>query len=592
MLLWLASFALQGAKGEFQFLGWAALVMLSCALAAHSIDEVKGLPWLTLTTWILGIALSYIYALDRSLGVMRTLQLIVLGWAWILLQKERWNYDAFLSVSRGLAVCTAVYTTYTLVMRHDFAGYLPTNPNFNAAWMTVLSILFLDATFETRSSKENLLWVLHGGLSLWLALLVLYGTSRSSWLGLCAGGAYVLYHRKVPKMVWLLFALASMVLLSQSSFWIKLHLHLFDEDTLTDRLRFWGIAIQMIARYPLTGYGPGNFELGFLQFAFPVMTSAVHYGKITGFAHNGFLQLISEVGLPLGAWVILNAFIIWIVPQGRRPSYPVPIKAALLCLFPAIMFNVVLEMPFIAYTTLFLLRGLQSDQQAPQSEEQSNPQPKMLLQILWVLTSLAILCGSLRAFLIYKDKWGVLLRYTPSDAMAWHMQGFRETLPSQAAFDHRKATQKAPQNPYYWESLGNALESNSTIQDSPEAFLSYRQATLLAPSRATNYLSIARLLFRLGDPRAAIPWIKKARQLEPFYWECDLWLARCYARLGNTRHAAFILRQLRARRLATSTKDPSSPNMSSSYETTILAYDDRVIASELKMLQSHPVHVE
>jgi tetratricopeptide (TPR) repeat protein len=206
----------------------------------------------------------------------------------------------------------------------------------------------------------------------------------------------------------------------------------------------------------------------------------------------------------------------------------------------------------------------------------------LLLSLSWLsLGGLA-----LRERWVQQERWEDVIRWNPGDAQAWEAQGrlAKDSLTAAKAFS--KAVQYSPSQPYYRESLAGALEALGPSYRT-EAEEHYRRAWELAPSRALNALSIGRLYYRDGKFKEALPYFESAQRIEPHYWESDLWIARCWKRLGEKRKAQFILRALQRRHndfvlyQKRMVADLPSQAMPSGYEAEILRYDDAVVRREL-----------
>lgn len=92
-----------------------------------------------------------------------------------------------------------------------------------------------------------------------------------------------------------------------------------DRDTASERLEVWGAAWEMSKDYPLTGVGPGNFA-HFLQFYRP--------GRDQMGAHNSYLQMLAETGLPgVVLYVIFFLGVLVLLEKVRQLPYKVGEKA-------------------------------------------------------------------------------------------------------------------------------------------------------------------------------------------------------------------------------------------------------------------------
>ena len=110
---------------------------------------------------------------------------------------------------------------------------------------------------------------------------------------------------------WLWLALIIIPLLLLASLSTRELLLRFSELTATQgvtgnvRMQIWSDTLHVISAYPWTGCGLGAFERG--MFAFK--TAAPSY--TVDFAHNDYLQMIAELGLP--GVILLGALVVFVV---------------------------------------------------------------------------------------------------------------------------------------------------------------------------------------------------------------------------------------------------------------------------------------
>lgn len=76
------------------------------------------------------------------------------------------------------------------------------------------------------------------------------------------------------------------------------------------RISIWKSAFSIIKDHPFLGTGLGTFQDAFLGYSFPVEGVFARFGKKASFAHNEYLQLVSEMGIfVLGVFIwLLCAF--------------------------------------------------------------------------------------------------------------------------------------------------------------------------------------------------------------------------------------------------------------------------------------------
>jgi putative inorganic carbon (HCO3(-)) transporter len=88
--------------------------------------------------------------------------------------------------------------------------------------------------------------------------------------------------------------------------------HLLTAEPL--RYLVWQGAVEMIEERPLTGWGIGAFGLAYVRFKSPVFDNVTQY-----YAHNDYLQLAAELGLPgLACFVWLIGTAVWMTVRSWR----------------------------------------------------------------------------------------------------------------------------------------------------------------------------------------------------------------------------------------------------------------------------------
>jgi O-antigen ligase len=204
----------------------------------------------------------------------------------------------------GLEV-TAVTGTY--VNRNHFAGLL--EMAFPVAAMAAVAAL------EDRRRVQVTAWA---GVAPCLLLGIVMSLSRMGFAAtLCAVGFIgllfvVARHRRLAVWRWaipLAAPVCILLLLPTKELKQRFAYMAASEDVNTDtRVAIWRDTMQLIASQKWTGTGPGAYERGLYRFktAKPVNT--------VDFAHNDYLQLLAELGIP--GCILLAALAGWII---RRP---------------------------------------------------------------------------------------------------------------------------------------------------------------------------------------------------------------------------------------------------------------------------------
>ncbi|MFP5214175.1 MAG: O-antigen ligase family protein [Acidobacteriota bacterium] len=80
----------------------------------------------------------------------------------------------------------------------------------------------------------------------------------------------------------------------------------------SDRVRIWQDTVEMIKDHPLTGTGLGTFPASIMLYQ-----SHLTDDLLIEHAHNDYLELTAEAGIPLAAFVILFSWGYWCVMAGR-----------------------------------------------------------------------------------------------------------------------------------------------------------------------------------------------------------------------------------------------------------------------------------
>ena len=191
-----------------------------------------------------------------------------------------------------------------------------------------------------------------------------------------------------------------------------------------------------------------------------------------------------------------------------------------------------------------------------------------------------------------QNKWENIIHWNPRDATAWRNWANQQTDESRVLYGLNRAVNLVPAQVFFHEAFANALEGSRHPEYLSQAVKEYARALDCSPSRAIDALAIGRNLYKMGEYSLAIEWFQKARQIEPQYWESDLWIARCLFQLHYQRRAFWVLRYLKDRRerylnfRASIILDISSQNLPADYDKVVLAYDPRVVEREITIYKS------
>jgi O-antigen ligase len=133
-----------------------------------------------------------------------------------------------------------------------------------------------------------------------LAVAVALTSTRSAWVGVCAGAAVLFSLKDFRLFTALPIVLAVFIALAPTAI-TKRFFSTFDlkDPTNRDRVAMLHIGERMIAARPLTGVGPNMVQRLYAEYRGP---DAVN--KINPHLHNDFVQIAAERGLPaLAIWI-------------------------------------------------------------------------------------------------------------------------------------------------------------------------------------------------------------------------------------------------------------------------------------------------
>ncbi|MBF0551959.1 MAG: O-antigen ligase family protein [Deltaproteobacteria bacterium] len=205
--------------------------------------------------------------------------------------------------------------------------------NSSASYLSFLIFVFLAGSFRTTSFRR---WINRGAVFI-LILLIILALSRAAWLALLITGAVYCgyYFPKRLTVLILSLGLAGAILINlhgaganrgpgslKSLFTSALYVTGYTSDgNLRYRFPLWISALRMTYAAPLVGCGIGTFSENSPWFQDrPATTSYANISEYPAFrqnAHNYFLQLSAELGLP-GLAVFLA--IIWYALRSKSPT--------------------------------------------------------------------------------------------------------------------------------------------------------------------------------------------------------------------------------------------------------------------------------
>jgi O-antigen ligase len=579
------AFAFQGAKTPIAFAAWSIFSFLLLGFIVRwrfpggTHEEIAVLGAMAV------IALLQAFSLDPSNSLCWTSQALVYAVIWPILRRAAAASPqpaGFKELVRTMAIITLVITGIQRWTHANTCGWIPTNANFNAVWMAALAIaLSADWLCRAGDNRKRSVWDLM--MSVALSLLVILVESRSGLVALLTGYAALWFTNEQRLSRRAIGILAIVITMAGTSGWLENRLGLSAlEGWRPDRLRFWSVALRGISDHPFTGYGLGNFELAYQKHAFPVEEDAVRFGRTTEFAHNEFLQVLCEAGLPAGGLLIAFGFtLVRRRPRRGDPTFAKISWATLMAFTTAAFVNPIFHMPVLAYWACLCAAWLRPSavgvQKPPTRWRWNTAIAAIALLILWI---------GVRDVWAHQQRWDRITRVNPSDANAWRHIALESSALDRSLDAASQAVRWAPNTVYDQELLAQRLEAMLQRETSAASLEHYHLALLLAPTRATDALAIGRLLFKEGGAALALPWFERALALEPHYWEADLWAARCLYARGAPEEAIRRLQRLEARHHAFHDRFSGTASITSGYAERILAYDDAVVQKDLRAMKT------
>jgi len=178
-------------------------------------------------------------------------------------------------------------------------------PNALAGLILLLlpTMLVLASTQKLRPAIRRITLALVVSLS---GLAFFWSGSKFGWLIAMGIGGLYLFRQSLPGK-WKIAALIGITLIGLGAFAIRFH-HYFaaGATSASARLDYWRAAVEITARNPVFGTGPGTFQHSYASIKSPA-------AEMTRLTHNDYLEQFCDSGIPGGifytAWIVL-AFVV------------------------------------------------------------------------------------------------------------------------------------------------------------------------------------------------------------------------------------------------------------------------------------------
>ena len=347
-------------------------------------------------------------------------------------------------------------------------GLIGENPNYSAVFAAAA---FPAALLSAEGSRRNK--ISGGALAVLLAAGLLASGSRGALAAafLSAAGALALAGRRKTFAALGLCVLAAAAFLP-SSFWAGL-LKLSDPRAF-ERPHIWRSALEIAARSPFFGAGPGLFGRAFEAVKFPYFDGISWYGHSTLNAHGELFNLAAEAGFPAAVFFAAAA---WLALAGKfRERLPLAACAA------AAFMQGGVDMIFYSGAPAMLLWGTLGFVSAgPEAAEGKSRKAKLL-------AALTIFAGLVFSFAAVHTS-------RPAFRDAALKEAARGNNPALALALLRSEGLEAPKDPFLSEREGRAFAALG-FKTSAEA--AFRRALALEPCYAAARLDLAQLYSEAG----------------------------------------------------------------------------------------------
>ncbi len=255
-----------------------------------------------------------------------------------------------------LALLTSIFIQAILALYHN---YLTPSGRFLSGFININDFAtFLVIGFVLLASRINLSLVGLGYLAVAILLgwVTLATRSRGGFVSLIIAALALLYCNLRKAFYGVLIALFLFFLIPSP--WRTQLLRWKQEDPFAyDRIQIWKSSLTMIRDHPLGGVGLGTFGEYFEQYRFPTENWIARYSKTTDLAHNEFLQVGAELGIP--GLILAVTLVVWIFRFGLHHRASSKTKEGLLIALLAVLIqslvNSVFHSPAISITTVVLM---------------------------------------------------------------------------------------------------------------------------------------------------------------------------------------------------------------------------------------------
>jgi O-antigen ligase len=377
------------------------------------------------------------------------------------------------------------------------------NPQYGGFWLSVGALLCLDKTVQGKGPWK-FLW---GSLSLFLVGALFFYPSRAGLVAFGVGSG-VLIFRHFRGKGFLFYGLLLVLFLGVLTRETGSRLIKAQDPLSWKRADIWRTAIRGFCEKPFWGWGPGGFENVYRRHGRPQEDQPRRFGLSTAFAHNEYLQIGCEYGLPAFLFLIWGVFLaLWTGPPG--------VQAALCAISIFCFFN----FPLVAPVNGLLVAGLLA-LSGPFHKTVSFPAygRRVLAVGAGLLGCVALTAAAATLTEKVPNPWDNFFLLSRADQLIHSPSSSPQNI-KEAEILVGRFLRRSPENGDGWHLLSHIQWDHFSPPRGEEALRSLEKALVLHPHQALWWLELSQRLevlgqnegARRGSRRAA----RRALELEP-----------------------------------------------------------------------------
>jgi O-antigen ligase len=178
--------------------------------------------------------------------------------------------------------------------------------------------------YAVVSARTLFYRVIAGAALAVLALAFVWTGSRGGFIAILAVSLYIVLRYRAVRFMWRMTATAIvgfvLVVAASDQYWAQMETILSEDDynrtSETGRFQIWGRGIGYALSHPVLGVGPDNFPAAEGMLSAQADRQQLGVGVRWNAAHNSFLQVAAEVGLP-GLAFFVGMFVATFAALGR-----------------------------------------------------------------------------------------------------------------------------------------------------------------------------------------------------------------------------------------------------------------------------------